>query len=107
MFIGVRTHVRTFDTLLWEEVMNITALNTSHFSGIPNSRFLENIPASISSMDDISDIVDVNLLPEMTDEEVEGLMNETIQMIGSDSVNALSVHSGIDPNRVFTLLGLS
>ncbi|MCR5814260.1 MAG: hypothetical protein K6G15_07195 [Desulfovibrio sp.] len=53
------------------------------------------------------DIVNLSTLPDMTDEEVEGLMQETIQMIGSDSVNALSVHNGLDANRVFALLGMA
>ncbi|MBR3663664.1 MAG: hypothetical protein IKN64_03310 [Desulfovibrio sp.] len=53
------------------------------------------------------DIVNLSSLPEMTDEEVEGLMQETIQMIGNDSVSALSVHSGLDTNRVFALLGMA
>ena len=51
------------------------------------------------------DIVNLSSLPDMTDEEVESLMQETIQMIGSDAIGALSVHSGLDANRVFALLG--
>lgn len=53
------------------------------------------------------DTIDLSRLPEMSDEEIEGLMEETIQMISDDSYRALSVHSGLDQNRVYALLGMA
>ncbi len=52
------------------------------------------------------DIVDVHAPELLADEDVEGVLNETINMIGSDSAAALSVHSGLTQSRVFALLGL-
>lgn len=52
------------------------------------------------------DIVDVHAPELLADEEVEGVLNETISMIGNDSAAALSVHSGLTESRVFALLGL-
>ena len=43
----------------------------------------------------------------MSDEEVEALMTETEQMIGNDYLSALTVHSGLDENRVYRLLGMA
>lgn len=84
--------------------MNITTVNASPMQGIvfPFENSNE-VTRAVSSRD----IVDVNELPDMSDEEVESLLQDTLRMIGDDSVNALSVHSGLDPNRVFALLGLA
>lgn len=52
------------------------------------------------------DIVDVHMPELIADEDVDGVLNETISMIGSDNAGALSVHSGLNQARVFALLGL-
>lgn len=52
------------------------------------------------------DIIDVHAPRLLADDEVEGVLNETINMIGSDSAAALSVHSGLSETRVFALLGI-
>ncbi|MCR4666055.1 MAG: hypothetical protein K5657_02040 [Desulfovibrio sp.] len=87
--------------------MNISSVNSqSYFSDLftnDSEHEGNNGSAPIAPQDSIS----VTGFPEMTDEEVEGLMEETIQMISDDSGSALSVHSGLDPNRVFALLGLA
>jgi len=54
----------------------------------------------------VGDTVDVHAPELLADEDVEGVLNETISMIGSDSAAALSVHSGLTQSRVFALLGL-
>lgn len=54
----------------------------------------------------IGDTVDVHAPELLADEDVEGVLNETISMIGNDSAAALSVHSGLSESRVFALLGL-
>ncbi len=53
-----------------------------------------------------SDIVDIHAPELLADEDVEGVLNDTIGMIGSDGAAALSVHSGLTQSRVFALLGL-
>ena len=84
-----------------------------YISGVENFQFPGFIPQNndgninpSSAPIQPQDIVNLNALPDMTDEEVESLMNETLQMIGSDYVNALSVHSDLDPSRVYSLLGM-
>lgn len=52
------------------------------------------------------DLVDVHAPELIADEDVEGVLNETIGMIGNDGAAALSVHSGLSQSRVFALLGL-
>ena len=52
------------------------------------------------------DVVDVHAPQILADEEVEGVFNETLDMIAQDSTAALSVHSGLTESRVFALLGL-
>lgn len=52
------------------------------------------------------DINDVHMPQLLADDEVEGVMNDTISMIGQDGAAALSVHSGLTESRVFALLGL-
>lgn len=52
------------------------------------------------------DINDVRAPELLTDEEAEAVLNETVNMIGSDRAAALSVHSGLSESRVFALLGL-
>ncbi len=85
--------------------MNISAINNSFM----NSLFAKDQDANgtPSPAAPLSDIVTLNELPDLTDAEVENLMNETIQMIGADAAGALSVHNGLDPNRVYSLLGLA
>lgn len=53
-----------------------------------------------------SDIIDIHAPDLLADEDVEGVLNETISMIGNDGAAALSVHSGLSESRVFALLGL-
>lgn len=52
------------------------------------------------------DVVDVHAPQLLADDEVEGVLNETIGMIASDPAAALSVHSSLTESRVFALLGL-
>ena len=85
--------------------MNIAGVENFRFSGFIPQNNEGNIDPSSAPIQP-QDIVNLNALPDMTDEEVEGLMSETLQMIGDDYLGALSVHSGLDPNRVYSLLGL-
>ncbi len=40
----------------------------------------------------------------IADEDVEGVLNETVAMIAEDPYSALHVHSGLDASRVAALL---
>lgn len=51
------------------------------------------------------DVIDIRQQPILADEEVEGVFTETLGMIAKDAVSALSVHSGLNEDRVFALLG--
>lgn len=51
------------------------------------------------------DIVDVNAPAILSDDEVEGVFNETMELIGANPAAALSAHSGLSESRVFALLG--
>jgi hypothetical protein len=52
------------------------------------------------------DRVSVNIFPQMDVEEAESVFNDTLNMITTDTVTALSAHSGLVPERVFALLGM-
>lgn len=53
----------------------------------------------------VGDMVDIHGPELLADEEVDGVLNETIGMITGDRAGALSVHSGLSESRVFALLG--
>lgn len=59
---------------------------------------VDNIPAA-------GDIVDIHAPNILADDEVEGVYNDTLNMISGDHAAALSVHGGLSESRVFALLG--
>ena len=85
--------------------MNIASIDSSYLSGLfPSDEHQGNTgSAPVAPQDSIS----LSALPDLSDDEIEGLMEETIQMISDDAVGALSVHNGLDSNRVFALLGMA
>lgn len=54
----------------------------------------------------VQDMVDIHTPSLLRDDEVEGVLDDTLSMIAQDNVAALSVHGGLSENRVFALLGL-
>ena len=52
------------------------------------------------------DVVSLNAPDLLSDDEVDGVLNDTISMIAQDSVGALSVHSGLSASRVASLLSM-
>lgn len=52
------------------------------------------------------DVVNVNSPRLLRDDEVDNVLQETIQGITNDGAAALSLHSGLSESRVFALLGL-
>ena len=57
-------------------------------------------------MGGVQDMVDVHMPTLLSDDEVDDVMADTLQMIGDDPTGALSVHSGLNESRVFALLGM-
>ncbi|MBR4742368.1 MAG: hypothetical protein IK079_05680 [Desulfovibrio sp.] len=84
--------------------MNIQALNNSFVNSLYAPKHNENTPTPAAPL---TDVVSLNNLPDLTDEEVEVLMAETVEMIGADAMDALSVHSGLNAERVYSLLGMA
>lgn len=54
----------------------------------------------------VQDMVDIHAPSLLADDEVDGVLDDAISMIGRDSAAALSVHGGLSESRVFALLGL-
>ncbi len=84
-----------------ETVMEISQIRNAMPFMFPNAE-----KEAAAAPKNIGDTVDVHAPELLADEDVEGVLNETISMIGSDSAAALSVHSGLTESRVFALLGL-
>lgn len=60
---------------------------------------------SAQSGGDVIDLVSQNRQARLLDDsEVESTLASTLDMIGSDTYNALSVHGGLDASRVAALL---
>ncbi len=54
----------------------------------------------------VRDMVDIHMPSLLADDEVDGVLDETLGMIAQDNVAALSVHGGLSESRVFALLGM-
>ena len=54
----------------------------------------------------VQDTVDIRAPQLLEDDEVDGVLDDTLNMIAQDNVGALSVHGGLSQSRVFALLGL-
>ncbi len=67
---------------------------------IPDKDDSGSIPATVQ------DTVDVRAPHLLKDNEVGGVLDDTLNMITQDNVGALSVHGGLSQSRVFALLGL-
>ncbi|MBQ7456112.1 MAG: hypothetical protein IJS54_00665 [Desulfovibrio sp.] len=81
--------------------MNITSVNNTYYAEFfPSNQGGSSGSAPIAPQD----IVNINSLSDMTDEEVEELLQNTIQTIQEDPVGALAVHNGLTPDRVYSLL---
>ena len=51
------------------------------------------------------DTVNVSATPLLGDDQVQDVFNDTLDMIATDHMAALSAHGGLTPERVFALLG--
>ena len=59
-----------------------------------------------AAIETAGDRIEINAPTLLADDEVDGVLDDTMGMIANDSVAALSVHGGLSENRVFALLGL-
>lgn len=80
--------------------MEISPIRSAFSFMFPNQEKAE------ATLKQASDIIDIHSPELLADEDVEGVLNDTISMIGNDGAAALSVHSGLSESRVFALLGL-
>ena len=54
----------------------------------------------------IKDTVNIQGNRLLADDEVDGVLKDTVAMIGANRADALSAHSGLNESRVFALLGV-
>jgi hypothetical protein len=82
--------------------MEISRINSGSSFAFPVPE-KENTVSSAAPSQDVVDIRSMNLLD---DDEVDGVLSDTIGMISQDSVGALSVHGGLTASRVASLLSV-
>lgn len=86
--------------------MEILGINPGMSFGYVPSDKEDNAPVPTSGSLEQLDTVDISSPYILPDDEVEMVMDETLNMIAQDSMAALSVHGGLSQSRVFALLGL-
>ncbi|WP_291443227.1 hypothetical protein [Desulfovibrio sp.] len=82
--------------------MKISGLNPTPAFAFPAMEKDESTAASMPSHDVVS-LSSTNLL---ADDEVDGVLDDTMSMISQNPMDALSVHSGLSASRVASLLSL-
>lgn len=82
--------------------MEISGINPS----APFSFLLPDKEDSGSAPAAVQDTVDISAPSLLRDDEVEGVLGDTLSMIAQDNAGALAVHGGLSESRVFALLGL-
>lgn len=85
-----------------DTAMKISGLNPTPAFAFPAMEKDESTAASVPSHDVVS-LSSTNLL---ADDEVDGVLDDTMSMISQNPMNALSVHSGLSASRVASLLSL-
>lgn len=83
-----------------EIVMEISGINSIFPFQLPKSEKDANGGAPLQ----LADTVDVHQPELLSDDEVEDVLNESMEMIVGDPLAALSVHN-LSANRVYALLG--
>ena len=82
--------------------MKISGLNPTPAFAFPSIEKDESTAASTPSRDVVS-LSAPNLL---ADDEVDGVLDDTMSMISQNPMDALSVHGGLSASRVASLLSL-
>ena len=85
-----------------DTAMKISGLNPTPAFAFPAMEKDENTAASTPTRDVVS-LSAPNLL---ADDEVDGVLDDTMSMISQNPMDALSVHSGLSASRVAELLSL-
>ena len=82
--------------------MNISGINSANSFAFPTIEKEENAaPAALSH-----DVVSLSAPNLLADDEVDGVLNDTMGMISQNPMGALSVHGGLSASRVNALLSL-
>jgi hypothetical protein len=85
-----------------DAVMNISGINSSNSFAFPSIEKEENAaPTALSH-----DVVSLSAPNLLADDEVDGVMSDTMDMISQNPMSALSVHSGLSASRVAALLSM-
>ena len=85
-----------------DTAMKISGLNPTPAFAFPAMEKDENTAASMPSRDVVS-LSAPNLL---ADDEVDGVLDDTMNMISQNPMSALSAHSGLSASRVAALLSM-
>ena len=85
-----------------DAAMKISGLNPAGTFTFPSIEKEENASVAASPRD----VVSLSSTSLLADDDVDGVMNDTMGMIAQDPMNALSVHSGLSASRVASLLSL-
>ena len=85
-----------------DTAMKISGLNPTPAFAFPAMEKDESTAASVPSHDVVS-LSSTNLL---ADDEVDGVLDDTMSMISQNPMDALSVHNGLSASRVASLLSL-
>ena len=82
--------------------MNISGINSSNSFAFPSIEKEESAaPTALSH-----DVVSLSSPILLADDEVDGVLDDTMSMISQNPMDALSVHSGLSASRVAALLSL-
>lgn len=82
--------------------MKISGLNPTPAFAFPSVEKDETTPSAAQSRD----VVSLSAPDLLADDEVDGVLDNTMSMISQNPMNALSVHSGLSASRVAALLSL-
>ena len=82
--------------------MEISGINTFH----PFTFTRTDRDDSGSTPAAVQDVVNLSTPQLLEDDEVDAVMDDTLNMIAQDNLAALSVHGGLSQSRVFALLGM-
>ena len=82
--------------------MNISGINSSNSFAFPSIE-KEGTASSTALSHDVVSLNAPNLL---ADDEVDGVLDDTMSMISQNPMSALSVHGGLSASRVADLLSL-
>lgn len=85
-----------------DAAMNISGINSHNSFAFPSIEKEENAaPTALSH-----DVVSLSAPNLLADDEVDGVLDDTMNMISQNPMSALSAHSGLSASRVAALLSM-